>query len=471
MQKKITDTTAAYPLGESFQAKLFRVSSGTYLGRRAAVIQTSPTEIKLAWSDAPSAGWSSLTTVASDAADQSIAVVMTATGDIHVVYSEETTNNLVTKKLTFSGGVWSVGSKVTIYNGGPSYDPSLAVELDGKLWVSFSRLIVPSRTIWVKSSTDDGATWGSGSTDAGDQIFGTSMFAWSQCLVDDYAVHVIFTDQDTALSIRSLPLSGGSWSTQYNIATGIFFSQHFHAAVGGDNRLGVVYYRDDLYYREYDGSNWGAVVVLETELTQCPQLLFDGSVPVVVYLKSVGSGLQVSMYTDRRTGIFSTPEVLDLRIAHLDAVVLYDASSDGYEDLTTEAASTTEADVYHSSSGCVVKDGGDILYLGMDARFRFARLALSTPGVGGTVLVSYWDGANWQAFTPANGSTDMGSGSVDLLLWVDFDSMPDDWQKTTVNAQTRYWVKLEVASGFTTGPVATQISAGSETKRIIFRRQ
>lgn len=471
MQKKITETTAAYPMGEPYQAKLFRVSSGIYLGRRAAVFQTSPTEIKLAWSDAPAAGWSSLVMVASDATDQSIDAVMTADGDIHVAYTETSTYQLVTRKLTFSGGIWSVGAKVTIYDGTQGYDPSLAVEPGGKLWVSFSRFVSPSRTIRAKSSTDGGATWGSGAADAGDQISAGSMFAWSQCLVDDYSVHVIFNDQDTALSICSQALSGGSWSSQYNIATGSSFGSHFHAAVGDDNRLGVAYYRDQLYFREYDGSNWGAVVVLVTEPVLCPQLVYEGNIPAVVYLKLLGNGSTVATYTDRRTGTFSSPEVLEARSAPLDAVVLYDASSDTYEDLTTEAGSESVADVYHASSGCVVKDAGDILYMGMDVRFASARLTLSTSGVGGTVMVSYWDGTNWQAFTPANGSTDLGSGSIDLLLWTDFSSMPDDWQKLTVNSQTRYWVKLEVNSAFATGPVGTQISAASETNRLIFRRQ
>ncbi|MCD6249602.1 MAG: exo-alpha-sialidase [candidate division Zixibacteria bacterium] len=471
MQKKITDTTAAFGLGDPYQAKLFRVSSGTYLDRRAVVIQTSPTEIKLAWSDAPSSGWSSLVNVASDATDNTFDAVMTADGDIHVAYTEQSTSYLVTRKLTFSGGTWSAGARVTIYNGAYGYDPSLAVEPGGNLWVSFCRFVSPTRWVQTKSSTDGGATWGSGSADAGDQISTGSMFAWSQCLVDDYSVHVIFNDQDTALSICSQALSGGSWSSQYNIATGSAFGRNFHAAIGCDNRLGVTYYRDQLYYREYDGNNWGAVVVLETEMVTCPQLLFKGNVPAVVYLRHIGNNLKVAQYTDRRTGTFSGPEVLDRRVTLFDAVLLYDASSDSYENLTTEASGDATADVYHSSSGCLVKDAGDILYLGMDARFRLARLVLSTPGVGGTLLVSYWDGTNWQAFTPANGSTDLGSGLIDLLLWTDFSSMPDDWQKLTVNSQTRFWVKLEVGSVFTTGPVGSQISAGSETNRMIFRRQ
>jgi hypothetical protein len=433
-------------------------------------MQTSGTEIKLAWSDAPGSGWSSLVTVASDARDGNFDAQMTSSGDLHVVYSEQTTNYLVTRKLTLGEGTWSVGSKVTIYNGTQCYDASLAIEPGGKLWVSFSRFVSPTRWIQAKSSTDNGATWGTGAADAGDQISSGAMFAWSKVVIDNNSVHVIFHDQDTAFSIRSQPLTGGSWSTQYNIATGSGFDRHFDAAVGADGRLGVTYNRDQLYYREYDGSNWGAITVLATLPVMCPQMLFEGNVPAVTYLDLIGNNMAVARYSDRRTGSFSSPRVLDSRSAPFDSVVLYDASAGTYEDLTSQADSSTSADVYHSSSGCLIKDSGDTLYLGIDARFRWARLALSTSGVGGTVQVSYWDGANWQAFTPANGSPDLGSGTNDVLFWTDYSAIPVDWQKRAIDSQTRYWVKLEVTSNFTTGPAGSQISAVSETNRMILRR-
>lgn len=470
MQKKITETTALFGLGNPSQSKLFTVPSGTYVGRRAVLIQTSANEIKLAWSDSPGAGWSSLMTVASDAADEGFDAQMTSSGDIHVVYSEQTTHYLVTKKLTLGAGTWTAGSKVTIYNGAQCYDPSLAVETGGKLWVAYSRFVSPTRWIYAKSSDDGGATWGSGSADAGDQLSSGSTFAWSDVVIDNNSVHVIYNNQNTALSIRSQLLTGGNWSAQYNIATGSGFDRHFDVAVGADGRLGVTFNRDQLYYREYDGSNWGAISVLVSHQVMCPQLLFENNIPAIIYLDLIGGDMKVVKYTDRRTGSFSSPEMLDGRSAPFDSVVLYDASSASYEDLTTQAASSTTADVYHSSSGCLVKDGGDTLYLGMNSRFRFARLLLSTAGAGGTIIVSYWDGANWQAFTPANGSSDLSNSTVDLLFWTDYSATPDDWQKRAINSQTRYWVKIEVVSGYTTGPVGSQVSAASETNRLIFRR-
>jgi len=470
MQKKITETTATFGLGYPMQSKLFAVLSGPYTGRRAALIQTSATEIRLAWSDAPGSGWSSLTTVASDAANQTFDARMAANGDIHVVYSEQSTNHLVTRKLTFGEGTWSVGSKVTVYNGAQCYDPSLAIAPEGGLWVSYSRFAAPTRWIYVKSSSDGGATWGSGSGDAGDQIHSGSTFAWSRLVIDSSSVHVIYHDQDTALSIRSQALSGGSWSSPYNIATGSVFDSNFDAGVGDDGRLGVAYNRGQLFYREYDGSNWGAVATLTSLPAVCPQMLFEGNIPAVVYLDPIGGDMRIARFTDRRTGSFEAAKVLDERSAPFDSVLLYDASAAVYQDLTSQAASNTAADVYHSSSGCLVKDSGDSLYLGMDGRFRVARVTLSTLGIGGTLQLSYWDGTSWETFTPANGSADLAASIVDWLFWTDYAAIPVDWQKRVINGQSRYWIRAEVVSDYTTGPVAGQIAAASEIDRLIFRR-
>jgi len=470
MQKKITETTAPSGLGNPSQAKLFAVLTGVYIGRRVALMQTDANDIRLAWSDSPSSGWSSLMSVASDAAASSFDARMAANGDIHVVYTEETTCYLVTRKLTFGEGNWSVGSKVTIYNGTQCYDPSLGIAAAGDLWVSYSRFVSLNRTIYVKSSSDDGASWGSGTGDAGDQISSMSMFAWSRIAIDSTSVHVIYNNQDTAMSIRSRSFSGGTWSDAYEIATGCWFDNNFDVGIGADGRMGVAWVCVQFYYREFDGSNWGAISVLETHPVRCPQVLFENSIPAVVYLDVINGDMNVARFTDRRTGAFSASAVVDKREAPFDAVLLYDASSATYQDLTSQADSYVEADVYHASSGCLVKDSGDVVYLGMDARFRFTRLLLSTVGVGGTIQVSYWDGANWHAFTPANGTAALDQSTVDLLFWTDYGSTPVDWQKRIINSQLRYWVKIEVVSGYATGPIGTQISAASELDRMIFRR-
>ena len=470
MQKKIADTTVLTGLGNPCQTKLLEVPSGAYAGRRVALLQTSANEIKLTHSDSPASAWTTPQTVASDGADTSFDCKMDSGGDIYVVYSEQSTVYLVARKLTFDTGSWSVGSKVTVYSGSQCYDPSLAIAPDGTLWVSWSRFQSPTRRIHVKSSTDGGTTWGSGPSDSGTQLSNSSTFAWSRVIIDNNSVHVIYNDQDTKMSIRSRALSGGDWSSEYNIATGSSFDQHFDAAVGADGRVGLAYNNDELCYREYDGSNWGAVATLDSQEAVCPQLFFRQNIPAVIFLRLFAGAHTVAMYTERKTGSFSTPATLDNRAKPFDAVILYDASSETYGDLTAEAESSTTGDVQHSESGCLLNNVGDVVYLGMDARFRYARFLLSTPGVGGTVLYSYWDGANWQAFTPSNGASDLTDAAADLLFWTDYGSIPTDWQKCVIDSQSRFWIKIEVSSSYATGPVGSQLSAVSEINRLILRR-
>ena len=102
MDKKITDITSVFALGHSYQRKLMTVPSGEQFGRLVALIQTSPTDIKLTWSDSPSSTWSALSTIASEAYDGTFDCVMDDLGNVHLVYSEATTGYLVTRKLTIN---------------------------------------------------------------------------------------------------------------------------------------------------------------------------------------------------------------------------------------------------------------------------------------------------------------------------------------------------------------------------------
>lgn len=470
MQKKITETTGSYGLGMPPGRKLLRVSSGQYAGRLVAIMQTSSGEIKYSYADRPYTSWSSLTVIATAAADQPCDCVMDNDGHIHVVYSENSTEYLVTRKLTFSGGTWSVGSKVTVYNGYPSRYPSLAIETGGKLWVSWTRIDGGVRYAHAKSSTDGGATWGSGPSDSGDALTAGASSAYSKVLVGPNDIHVVYTNGGLNLSIRSQPIAGGNWTGEYNIATGTTFDQHFDAAISSDGSLGVVFDHGQLKYREHNGVSWGSVVTLDSDGGDFPQLLFSDGVPAIVYLSSLASDQVLVKCTTRATGSFSSPAVLDERAKQFDSVTLYDASAASYADLTNAAGSSSTADIYHPNSSVLIKDSGDIIYLGMDQRFRYVKFLLSTAGSGGTVVYSYWDGSNWKAFTPTGGSFNLDSTDKNLLLWDDYVSMPGDWQKKLVNGQTRFWLKIEVDSAFTTGPIGSQITAASDLQAFIVRR-
>lgn len=471
MQKKIIETTATYPLGLATGSKLLKVTSGQYSTRLVAVIQTTAGEIKYSWADRPYVSWSTPVTIASDAADQPCDSVIESDGDVHVIYTESSTSLLVTKKLTFSGGGWTVGSRVTIYNGTGAYFPSVTVEAEGKLWVSWSHLNLGSYYLHVKSSSDGGATWGSGPSDAGDEISNAASSLFSKTVVGLSDVFVVYSHDDSTLSVRSIPVAGGSWTDAVDLASSSGdFDEHFDAAVSDSGLVAVAYDQGAMKYREYDGAVWGPVIALDSGEGQSVQLLFKANVPVVVYLSQFASGQQRLMYTSRQTGSFGAPAPLDGGADTFDDVLVYDTASSTYNDLSVAAASATPADVFHASSSTLMKELGDAVYLGMDRKFRYLRVLLSTSGVGGSVNYSYWNGSAWVAFTPAAGLYHFNTSDRELLLWNDYDSTPADWQKKAFETSERYWIRIQVAVAFTTGPVGSQITSISDLKALSVRR-
>ena len=350
MQKKITDTTAQNGLGQSPGKKLLKITSGEYAGRMAALVQSSAGTINLYYADAPYTVWSAPITIATDAVDNAFAAAITSSGNIHIVYTEITTEYLVTKKLSFAAGTWSVGSKVTIFNGNPSYFPTVAIEPGGTIWVSYTRINGSLYYVYVKSSSDSGATWGAGAGDSGTSLSTGFTSAFSKIVIGPNELYVLYTAAGTDLFFTKRAISGGSWSSASIIATTGFFDQHFDVSVNSESLLGVVFDNDQLRFREFDGINWSATATLDSAGGTFPQVDYFGNVPVVVYLRQFASGQIELMHTTKQTGSFSAPSILDSRAKQFDKVTLYDSVSNSYADLTGSASSATTADIVHPHS-------------------------------------------------------------------------------------------------------------------------
>ena len=460
MKKKITESTTFTALGNPGQAKLFRVSSGEYAGRRAALIATAPGVISLYYSDTPGTVWSAPLTVTDDSDDHSFDAVMMPNGDIHLVYAQTSTQWLMARKLTWEDGTWSVGDAVTVYNGAQCHDPSLAVDVTGRLWVGIVRYITPTRSVYVKASSDDGATWGSGPEDVGDQILVSAVFAGVKLLTDSEYVHAIYYNRDTHFALRSRSLAGGEWSAYQVIVAGNGFNYEFDAAAR-NGRLGLVYYLDGLYYCEFDGSGWSVPELVTDQPTSVPQLRFISGVPAVTFLQWLGTDAMVARYSDRRRGTFGEPVPLDRGSGAFDSVLLYHAATATFEDRTTEAANSAVGDLFHPASGKLIESVSDALYLGMDTRFSRAHLRLSALGVGGSVRCAFWNGLDWQTFLPADGAADFSVPDTVFTFWEDYDALPANWQKTAVAGVSRFWVRLDVQSPFTSAPLGDQITAAT----------
>ncbi|HEX2897813.1 MAG TPA: hypothetical protein VHP63_07170 [candidate division Zixibacteria bacterium] len=470
MQKKITETTAQNSLGQAPGKKLLKVPSGEFAGRMAALIQTAAGTIKLYNADAPYTSWSAPITVATDAIDDAFAATIDANGNIHIVYSETSTEFLVTKKLTFSGGTWSAGSKITIYNGNPSHFSTLAIEPGGRIWVSYTRINSSLYYIYVKSSDDAGATWGSGTSDPGTTLSSGYTSAFSKLAIGPNELYAVYTGAGTDLYFTKRAISGGSWSSSVIISSTGTFDHHFDIAVNAEGLLGVVFDNDQLRFREFDGINWSAVASLDSSGGTFPQVDYFGNVPVVIYLHQFASGQIELRQTNKQTGVFSAPVVLDTRAKQFDKVTIYDSVSNSYADLTSQSTSAITADILHPSTSALVKAVGDSIFLGMAKKFRYIRFLLSTAGVGGSVNYSYWDGNVWKAFVPQGGNFNLNSTDKQLLLWTDFESQPSDWQQNPVDGSVNFWVRIKADTLYSTAPVGSQITALSDITGITVRR-
>jgi hypothetical protein len=470
MLKKISDSTASSPLGYPAGTKLFKIESGEFAGRQVALMHTSAAEISLRYADTPYTSWSTPVVVASDAANSPFDAVMNDDGDLHIVYSENGTNVLVTRTIAFSGGSWTAGSKVTIYNVDPSLRPCVIYDHLGTLWAAWTRQNGGLEYINVKSSTDNGATWGSGVTDGGAVITPGTAAAHVRLLIRESALYAVYVTGTSKIAIASRALPSGSWGLETTISAVIPLDQHFDAAVSNDGAIGVVYDHGQLKFREFDGSSWGAIATLDASGGSFPQIRYVGNVPLIYYLSSVGSDQVQIKYTERRSGSFSTPQNLDSRFRAFDKLFLYSSTTTVFQNLTTEAGNATTADILHADSGRIVSAVGDKLFLGMDVKFRYLKWLLSTAGSGGSVAYSYWNGSDWQSFTPAGGAFNLDASDKEYLLWTDFASVPDDWQKNSVNGENLFWIKVEVVSAFTTGPIGSQITSISDITALSVRR-
>ncbi len=472
MFKKITTSTAAAPLGLPSQAKLFEIPGGQYRGRKAALMQTSTGEIKLSWSDPPYVSWSTLLTVADDAADQPFDAAMDPSGNIHVAYTESTGSDLHARKITFAGGAFGVGSPVTVFSLYESFNPSLAIEPLGKIWVAWARRSAGEYYLQAKTSTDGGSVWGSGPTDGGDVLTGAVSLLYPRLVCDAADIYLVYSQDGDKISVRHRQAVGSSWNTAVDIASSPGnMDEHFDALLSESGLLGVVWDQAALRYREFDSAAWDAVVELDSSPAEWPQLRFKGNAPIVTWLSPLASGQRCLMYCDRRTGAFSPPALLDAAAGLLAKVLLYHFASFSYADVTSEASDAMSADVYHPASGALVQDTYDSLCLGMDRPFRYLRMLLSTAGAGGTVAWSYWNGIAWTAFTPASGAFHLDATDRDIVLWDDYESIPTDWQKAAVDADSpRFWIRAQVESGYSTPPVGSRVTAVSNLTGVSVRR-
>ncbi len=468
MQKLIDTVSSYYATGIQPQAKFFKVPSGQYKDRVMVIYPKTSNQLVYVWADPPYESWSDPQTLATDSADYPCSAYMDSNGSVYLAYTQQTTLALLEVKMTFSSGGWSVGTVNTVCNVGQNHYPSITKDSIGRLWISWTHYdsVAERYFVQAKSSTNDGATWGSGPSDPGTALTNGSASCYSQLIFQSPYVHCFCCDDSTLLVYRSFELSGAVWSSQQTVYSGSAIDDNFHADLSPDQKIGIIFPGgSSLLYREFDGSNWSGVFTVDGSLPVSPTIKFFDTIPFVFFAKSIGTGQNEVFYSYKEGTSFAAASPFEEGQKPFETLFCYDDSAtDKYADLTTEASDSTAADVYHPASNALVKDAGDALYVGMHRKFNLARVILSTAGVTGQVSWQYWNGESWTGFTPNSGAYHLDCLDKMVVLWEDLHSVPSDWQQCPINEVSRFWVRALVTVGFTTAPVGTQITAVPEAK-------
>lgn len=470
MQKLIDTVSSYYGSGIQTQKKLFLVTSGQYKGRTILIYPQNTNTIVYRWADPPYLSWSDAVNIITNSADYPCSGYMDSSGNVYLAYTVQSTLSLAMVKLSFINGSWSIGTVRNICTVESNYYPSLLKDSVNRLWVSWS--YYESSTgryyVHVKSSTDDGITWGTGETDPGEALTTGTSECYSQLVFQSPYIRCFYSDDGDNLAYRSFELSGTVWSSAVTIYSGSNINDNFQLGISQDNILGIVFPgTNSILYREYDGVSWSGTLTVDTAVPVSPAIKFYGKIPYVFYGRNIGDDQNQFFYSYKSGSSFVTPVPLLSGAKIFDKIFCYDHSAtQKYYDRTSEAENTTPADIFHPTSNGLVKDSDDAVYLGMNEKFNQVRLILSTAGVGGEIVWEYWDGSEWRSLTPDSGAYHLDAASKLVILWEDLSSVPSDWQMCSVSNSSKFWVRAKVTIAYTTIPVGTQITAVPESEYV-----
>jgi hypothetical protein len=472
MQRLIDTATSFYGAGNVATHKLLEVGQGPYSGRKMLLYSESASTIKFCYSDPPYSNWSDPVTIASDAADYPATGIIDSSGDIFVAYTKANALELVCRRLQFAAGSWAVEDEVVVYSDQDNFFPSLIKDSSGRLHLSWTSYDSPESKYYIHSkySTNDGVSWGGGAADPGDLLTSGSSGCSSALLCIGSYVYCFFTDGGTSLAYRTKADGAALWGGAVTLYQGSNLDDALSVAVSQNGSLiGVAFKADSkLLFLEYDLQNWSSVFEIASSFSTQPLLMFNGAIPVVIYGVIVGDEQTAVRYRRKNGSGFDPESSLHQELEPFSSVMLYDADgSPLWQSLTSQAANSNPADVFHPVSGKFVQAVGDAVYLGGAERFASIRIELSTAGdAGGGVIWQYYDGSQWQAFTPETGAYAFDENSTLVRLWVDAASSPTDWQKLEINGHACYWIKAEVTSAFATSPVGSQLTPLTDIKHI-----
>lgn len=454
MQKFVAESTAQYPIGSGPGSKILKIEQGQFAGRMAALFQKSDSEIQLCWSDYPYRNWSAPQTVVNDVADLPFDAALLDDNSISIAYVDSAGNNLMSTKLLFVNGNWLPQNAVTVHNQDTNGYPCLAVEPDGKLWVAWCRDSGSGCYIEAKSSNDGGTTWSSIV-----ELTTSSTSAIPKILSDSRHIYFFYALDGNRIAYRFKDFYSAIFEDEIEIVVSTDIEDNFDLTLSENEHIGLVYNDGQLRFVEFDGTGWRSATVVDSDGGEYPQIKYSQNVLYIVYLSSAGSSQKNIVYCSRSGSAFSSSIPIEPGQRFFDKICLYESGSGTFEDLTGESSDDSTGDIFHTESSALISQVGDALYLGMERKFNFIRFILAMAGSGGAVGWQYFDGNEWCGFTPEEGPWDFSETDKSMLLWQDLASMPSDWQKTVVQGEELYWIRVAVTTSFTVAPTGTQVRA------------
>ena len=88
--------------------------------------------------------WSTPVEIITDADDYPVAGWMDDDGNVFVAWTQQTTGNLMSVKLSYAAGAWSLNTEATVYSLDDNYFPALYKDRNGTLLITWSP---PQRTM------------------------------------------------------------------------------------------------------------------------------------------------------------------------------------------------------------------------------------------------------------------------------------------------------------------------------------
>jgi len=129
-------------------------------------------------------------------------------------------------------------------------------------------------------------------------------------------------------------------------------------------------------------------------------------------------------------------------------VYRYNLDDDSYTNVTTDFndVDANDCQVFPSD-----EEVNDAFYIGYTYKYAGISITMGTMGVGNGVTWEYWDGTNWVALSPTDGTVGFTTdGEITF-------NPPDDWNNVNLVIGNYYWVRARVTTAsYTTTPVITQ---------------